>query len=790
MSTGQATYYLSLHSGLLGSYKIHISQLDLQSNGKAATQPASLADGEVASEDLILYEGNNAGTPLLVWTDKTFKTVKINVIGSKQVTTVSTAPRAGEAIDKIALHAAGAAGLQPHFLIHYQSARSHWAEVFHTSGSKVSKAFVLPHVEGRGAFSACSLADEVYFSRYTSSEVSLYSSRRETVLSQWSLRHETSGLQDPVHGVSEVIMRAGAKYSLRSALALPAGDWTLVRNGDVLWSRPEGLAGIVAAAFVDFGRGEDLLHTLALEGQRNVFGAYIRRVTRHINQIQHIPHWLRGLPGRILPALFEGQADTHALSPQDEGFGFSKLIIVATEGGRIAAIDSGQHGKVLWSVQAAKVPDGQVWSVLSIEPEENSVLIRGSAGESLRVSTSTGAVSDYQPGAPTSSLRTSIPICDSHGRKQLIPINRDGSLGDISNMNFVDGTVIVTEGDDDVVRGWRLSRSSKNTLAWQFNPGDGERVQSVQPRPSHNPVASIGKVLGDRNVLYKYLNPNLILIVTTAVERSTANTYVIDSVSGAVLHSSTHTGVDTRQPISSVLTENWLAYSLFSESGAVPENSAQIEQKAVAGYQLIISEMFESRFPNDRGPLDDSANFSSIRPISADEAGSGDIPHVISQTFLLPGPIAHMTTTSTLQGITPQSLLCALPQTQALLSIPRYFIDPRRPVGRDPSPVEAEEGLFKYSPLLEFEPKWLLNHKRELLGISSVITSPSKLESTSLVFAYGDADIFGSRVSPIGSFDMLGKGFSKLQLIGTVVALAAGTSLLAPFVSFSKSAKI
>ena len=66
---------------------------------------------------------------------------------------------------------------------------------------------------------------------------------------------------------------------------------------------------------------------------------------------------------------------------------------------------------------------------------------------------------------------------------------------------------------------------------------------------------------------------------------------------------------------------------------------------------------------------------------------------------------------------------------------------------------------------------------------SIVITSPSLLESTSLVFAFGTVDIFGSRVSPIGAFDILGKGFSKLQLVLTVVALAVGTTLVAPFVS-------
>ena len=51
------------------------------------------------------------------------------------------------------------------------------------------------------------------------------------------------------------------------------------------------------------------------------------------------------------------------------------------------------------------------------------------------------------------------------------------------------------------------------------------------------------------------------------------------------------------------------------------------------------------------------------------------------------------------------------------------------------------------------------------------------------MFGFGKLDLFGSRVSPIGAFDILGKGFSKIQLVLTLAALAVGTTLVAPFVS-------
>ena len=140
-----------------------------------------------------------------------------------------------------------------------------------------------------------------------------------------------------------------------------------------------------------------------------------------------------------------------------------------------------------------------------------------------------------------------------------------------------------------------------------------------------------------------------------------------------------------------------------------------------------------------------------------------------------------MTVTQTRQGITSRQILATLASSRAIVAIPLSMLDPRRPVGRDPTPAEAEEGLLRYVPLMEFDPKWIITHQREVLGIRQVITNPALLESTSLVFAFG-LDIFGTRVTPSLAFDILGQDFGKLQLVVTVLALGAGVAFLAPMV--------
>ena len=788
-SSPSSVYYISLHSALLKGFKIKVIALD-PVTGKETGQNTLSSDSEVASEGSILFVGANSAAPLLVWTDKTFKILKVNTIGTKHITTVNIVNDGAEDIEKISVHAPRTIKAQPHFLVHYQTAKSHWAQVYHVdlSDGSVTKAYDLPRVGGQGAFSTSTEYANVFFTRNTDFEVSLVASVSHGILGRWPVRPKShGGLADPEgisHAVSEVVSKGETTYAVRSALTLTSGNWELIRNGDPVWIRPEGLTGVVAAAWADLAEeAQDLAQNLAMEGHQNVFAAYEHRVRRHVRDLQHLPAWLQSIPTRVMASFLSTQPTTLEEGLHRDSFGFRKIVIAATDHGRLVALDAGRQGQTIWNFQAVDIPKGQTWDVYDIEVHEGVAVIKGAGGQFLRLDTLTGNVLQRQPGGTMESLKTSISVHDESGEKLVVPIHADGSPGEVSVGNLHDGTTIVTQGQDGTVRGWATAKNAKPWIAWEFLPPTGETVVSAKSRPAHDPVASLGKVLGDRNVLYKYLNSNLILITTIGVATSTMSVYLLDSISGDVLYTTTHSGVDTSRPITSILSGNWFAYSLFCDPVTVGEQNAKSPLPLPKGHQLIVSELFESPFPNDRGSLGSSSNFSAIHPAASENGGIVDTPHVKSQAFVIPGPISHMSVTSTLQGITPRSLICVLPSLNALIAIPQHLLDPRRPVGRDATAAEMEEGLFKYNAVLEFEPKWFLSHKREVLGLGKVITSPTLLESTSLVFAFGDVDIFGTRVAPIGGFDILGKGFNKLQLIGTVVALAIGTGVLAPMVS-------
>ncbi|KAL1673638.1 hypothetical protein EV122DRAFT_222229, partial [Schizophyllum commune] len=84
--------------------------------------------------------------------------------------------------------------------------------------------------------------------------------------------------------------------------------------------------------------------------------------------------------------------------------------------------------------------------------------------------------------------------------------------------------------------------------------------------------------------------------------------------------------------------------------------------------------------------------------------------------------------------------------------------------------IDAEELLIQYGPILPDDPKRILSHKYEITDTAKIITSPALLESTSLVYAYG-LDMFLTRVSPSGTFNVLSEGFNKIQLVLTISAI-------------------
>ncbi|KAJ5602610.1 hypothetical protein N7537_005566 [Penicillium hordei] len=746
-SSSTEVFYISLQSAMLKGFKIKVTVLD-PLTGQQIRQQILNSEADVATPESVLHVGANSASPIIVWADKSQKSLKVNVIGTKEITSIAIDNTPGSDIRQITVHAPHKLNALPHFLVHFATEAGAWAEVYHVDlmSAKVTKAYRLPYLPGQSAVAASVIDANVYFTRITDQEATVVSSTSHGILGRWDLQKPSSNIA--LHSASEVVTK-GKSVAVRSALFREHGDWQLIRNGQIEWTRHEGLIDAVAATWAETDTQEDLAHELEVEGHETLYGAYLHRVKRHVRDLEHLPDWLKDLPKRILSSIL-----TDEVSNLDS-FGVAKSVIVATKNGRVYALDTGNHGAVSWGIQAVETSQ---WDVKAILASPGVATIYSDDGSSVTVDVSTGEIVSRIESSNSKLHSIAVFGVQDGSSLATVGVREDGTP--TTAFANEDGFLVTTSVDGRVL-GW-VAKDNK-TPVWEFVPPSGQKVIEATARPAHDPVASIGRVLGNRSVLYKYLNPNLALVTAVNEQTHTASFYLLDGVSGKVLHAVTQAGVDSKQPIPSVMSENWFAYSFWGDVDG--------SESFAKGYQLVISELYESPFPNDRGVLDSATNYSSTATLP--------LPHVISQAFMIPESISHMAVTQTRQGITTRQLLCTLPSSNSIVGIPRPVLDPRRPVDRDPTTAETEEGLFRYAPYLDFDGKWYLSHTRDVAGIKAVLSRPTLLESTSLIFAYG-SDIYGTRATPSQAFDILGKSFSKLQLVLTVVALGAGVTVLAP----------
>ncbi|KAL8962986.1 MAG: hypothetical protein Q9193_000688 [Seirophora villosa] len=783
--SAQGLYFVASHSAILQGSKIKVTILN-PSDGVSLGVLSLSTDADLSDDDSTLTLESTSFSSLVVWSDRTSNNLRINVLGTNKIHVARLPSEKDESIETLQITTSatgeGAVDLLVHCKIRTSHSTSQLAQLYRldTVSESLKVVYHLPKVQGPAAVSIATYEGNTYLIRTTRRDVTLFSSTSARHLGQWLLRPKghspSTDAYDISFTVSEVVVKGKSSYAVRSAVLLSTGDWEMIQNGEDLWFRPESLSGVVAAAWATTDGHQSLAKELETESNSGIAAAYFHRIKRHARSSKKLPQWIQGLPERIAPSLLGIEYRPRTMGYQRDSFGFHKTLILATDSGGVFALDAGSNGKILWRTQVSVLGKAKLWEIESIEVSIDVALIRVVGGRELQVRVTDGTVLDDRLNSAEADLKMTITVPNMSGSALPIGVKTDGAVTLPQRRHSRLDTTIVTRDDDMTIRGWTLS-TSEPKLAWAFLAQPNERIISVIARPLNEPVASIGKALGDRNVLYKFLSPNLLVITSVKKDTSSASFYILDSISGRMLHTMTHPAVDVTQPIASVFSENWFAYAVFSNmtKGAMTE-------AATKGYQVVISELYESTVANDRGPMDSASNSAYLHPRAADAGAHDDGLDIVSQTYLVPAAVSFMTVTSTAQGITPRSLLCVVPTLNSVFAIPRAITDPRRPTGRDATSIEAEEGLFRHEAALEFDPKWALNHMREIQDVQGVITSPSLLESTSLVFAFGNLDLFGTRIAPIGGFDILGKGFNKIQLIGTVVALAIGTGVLAPLV--------
>ncbi|VDD82910.1 unnamed protein product [Mesocestoides corti] len=352
--------------------------------------------------------------------------------------------------------------------------------------------------------------------------------------------------------------------------------------------------------------------------------------------------------------------------------------------------------------------------------------------------------------------------------------------------------VYAVQAEPASLTGYRVVSTAPSTytaqLAWHMHLSSEDTPQRIifsASHPSNEHVYSIGRVLGDRNVLYKYVNPNLLAVMTSGVSQlekiQVVSLYLVDVVVGQVIHSIVHRRAS--EPASLVVSENWVLYSVYNQRSLRSEFTILelFEPRQTTGalvpspWQIFI----QSLMPSRSGHLSRTkAQFSSQERATHSAFGDGSIsgaliPDILQRAYILASPVRSgaVSVSLTERGITAKSLLFGL-ETGNLLELPKSLLDPRRTL--EVTPELQEEGLEPYSPELPLSTFAVISYNKTLERIRRIHTSTSGLESTSLVFAHG-LDLFFTRIAPSKTYDLLRDDFDHWFIAMIVVGMSVGS---------------
>lgn len=556
-------------------------------------------------------------------------------------------------------------------------------------------------------------------------------------------------------GLGAPYISCGQCKENKCVLLLSTTDHALIilnlPEGNIQWIREEALANIVSVEFFELPVS-DLDVEIESEfktASGNIFNMFIHRISSQLKQLQKY--------------IFGSTLLNSDMLVRDD-FGLHKIIVLITKVGKLFALDT-ITGQTVWSYRLPHVipftnnlnENGNM--LLFVQrtaryaplPAQCSLLVKNEYTNET-VLFQFDPISGYSSTGPLKlgykvKQAMLLPYEDENYLKPFITVDVKGKVRIYPEeakrviKNHL-SSIYMFSIENNLINGLGLTGDDEYSTQqlWSVNLAPSELV-ALSTRPSIERVHSQGRVLPDRSVYYKYVNPNLVALATITddpIHRHVLSIHLLDGITGLILYSMAHK--KARGPVKIVHSENWIVYSFFNERFRRTE--------------FVALELYEGHIQSN------STAFSSH--------AVSQLPQVQTQNYILPAHPQSLTVTLTERGITNKFLLVAL-SNGAVIEIPWALLQPRF----GDIPCGPEETCYPYIPEIPLHPEASINYNQTLHKVKGIAVAPARLESTSHILVYG-LDLFYTRVAPSKTFDVLKEDFDHkliiLVLTGLIVA--------------------
>lgn len=482
----------------------------------------------------------------------------------------------------------------------------------------------------------------VQVARTSDKEMTWHTLSNDFVHQQHRLSHDFSLTGNVEH------VKLVSTSPLRALIVTSSGS-TFLYDGtakEMIWSREEAMAHATASEFLELPERQlwtQMADEIAEEHPESIppLTRYMHRLQAHMTEARQLPNWViqrvmgavksdKAQPADASELLQAQQCWTNSTSPSivyRDAFGLHKLVLTVTSTGKVVAQDTADRGSIVWSryFEDVRFTHVKVVRSVSVKMPPLIVVIGESGSPSLgyeethfyRLDALTGdnyishipeADMYFEPELITETKITKVmrlPIEEPDEHTHLLALYEAGTSrvyvypdtegARLRFREFADSFYFVQPSSKQhrgfkgyhVVEGYRGSLTAKPV--WTLDLPLDEKVVAVGERQPYEKVALLGRVLGNRNVMYKYLNPHMFAVLSTNTEQGTLAVRLVDGVKGTILHETIHRKVDAvNHAVHVVQAEHWVIYHFWSTDAKT------------RGYQAVVLELYEGEWENER----------------------------------------------------------------------------------------------------------------------------------------------------------------------------------------------